>query len=81
MDEVEIIFDSEERYVIEAILGLELYNGVAWALIAWEGYDEPTWEPAHVILQDAPETFLDYLRQVMEAWISHGVNNYIIQYQ
>jgi len=54
--------DNEERWVVTRIGGKRTKAGILYYQVFWEGYIEPTWEPADMIKKDAPlavEEFLD----------------------
>lgn len=56
--------NREERWVITRIIGWRKLDKVLQYQIVWEGYKEPTWEPAEMILQDAPLLVEKYLRSL-----------------
>ena len=51
---------DESRYEVEEIRLSRMRNGVRQYLTKWVGYDKPTWEPASVIEEDAPEAAKEF---------------------
>jgi|SRR5882762_4017730 hypothetical protein len=55
---------DEERWVVTRIGAKRTRAGVLYYQVFWEGYVEPSWEPADMITKDAPiavKQFLDSL--------------------
>ena len=53
--------DNEERWVVTRIGGKKTKAGILYYQVFWEGYVEPTWEPADVIKEDAPLAIKEFL--------------------
>jgi hypothetical protein len=54
--------DTEERWVVTRIGGKRTREGIQYYQVFWEGFVEPSWEPADMIEEDAPlvvKAFLD----------------------
>jgi hypothetical protein len=54
--------DTEERWVVARIGGKRTREGICYYQVFWEGFVEPSWEPADMIEEDAPlavKAFLD----------------------
>jgi hypothetical protein len=54
--------DTEERWVVARIGGKRTREGIRYYQVFWEGFVEPSWEPADMIEEDAPlvvKAFLD----------------------
>jgi len=54
--------DNEERWVVTRIGGRKTKRKMLYYQVFWEGYAEPSWEPADMIEEDAPlavKAFLD----------------------
>lgn len=55
-----------EKYVVEAIKGHRVVDGVREFHVLWEGYpeDEASWEPEDSLVEDAPKVVREYLKTV-----------------
>jgi hypothetical protein len=53
--------DHEERWTISRIAGQRKYRHVLQYQVYWEGFDEPTWEPAEMVQEDAPLAVEEFL--------------------
>jgi hypothetical protein len=56
--------DQEERWVIDRIAGKREHEDVVEYQVYWEGYDDPTWEPAEIVEEDAPLAVKQFLKSV-----------------
>ena len=52
--------DAEKKYDIQEILKHRRKGGKLEYQCAWVGYDEPSWEPADTIQEDAPKVVEEY---------------------
>lgn len=60
---------SEQRFRVELVLDMRASGTGLQCLVKWLNYDEPTWEPAHIIVQDAPVAYAEWLlRRTQTAW-------------
>lgn len=48
-----VVVDNEEEYQVEAVLDSRLRRGRLQYLVQWVGYDDPTWEPAEYLHDNA----------------------------
>ena len=49
-----LLIDGHEEWVVEKILGQEQRGGKSFYKVKWDGYSNPTWEPAEDIAADVP---------------------------
>ena len=49
-----------EKYIIESILGKEKRGNQIYYEVKWQGYNETTWEPRKILLQDVPELVKEF---------------------
>jgi len=56
--------NNEERWVVTRIGGRKTKEGILYYQVFWEGYDEPSWEPADMIIEDAPLAVRKFLRSL-----------------
>ncbi|KAG8218724.1 hypothetical protein J3R82DRAFT_4393 [Butyriboletus roseoflavus] len=57
-----------EKFIIEAIKGHRVVDGVREFHVLWKGYpdDEATWEPEGSLIEDAPDVVRAYLKTVQD---------------
>lgn len=55
-----------EKFIVEAIKGHRVVDGVRELRVFWKGYpeDEATWEPEDSLMEDAPSVVCAYLRSI-----------------
>jgi len=53
--------DNMERWTVSRIGGKRTRAGILYYQVFWEGYAKPTWEPAHIIKEDAPLAVKEFL--------------------
>ena len=53
--------DIEERWIVTRIGGKRTRGGILYYQVFWEGYKEPTWEPADAINEDAPQVVKQFM--------------------
>jgi hypothetical protein len=61
------VVTSKKRYSIQRITSSRTTDGQRQYLVKWSGYPKPTWEPATVIDEDAPEEVRKYMEIVQRA--------------
>ena len=50
--------------MIARIGGKRTHKKVLQYQVYWEGYDEPTWEPADIVEEDAPLAVEEFLKHL-----------------
>lgn len=49
---------GHQRYVVEKVLSSRRFRGSLQYLVKWKGYDEPTWEPQHYLLDESGQPII-----------------------
>lgn len=65
-----------EQFRVELVLDMRAYGTGLQCLIKWLNYDEPTWEPAHIIVEDAPVAYAEWLHSRMQAAWEAGLRGF-----
>lgn len=50
--------DGHTRYIVAKVLSERLYRNAKQYLVKWQGYDEPTWEPAENLMDESNEPII-----------------------
>ena len=64
--------DNEERWVVTRIGGKRTMAGILYYQVFWEGFAEPSWEPADMIKEDAPLAVKQFMDGIPSGSNKHG---------